>query len=47
MDELNILLLKGYKINWKRELKWVFVVIAILLAAFFRIDIINLLKLLF
>ena len=47
MKELKEIFLRGYRVNWTRELKWVFIVIAILLAAFFRIDIINILKLLF
>lgn len=47
MDELKALLLKGYKVNWKQELKWVAVVIAIILIVIFRIDLSNVLKMIF
>lgn len=47
MRELEKIFLRGYRINWRRELKWVFIVVAVILIVLFRIDITNLLKLLF
>lgn len=47
MQNLKGLFLKGYKVNWKRELKWVAVVIIIILIVLFRVDVNNLIKLFF
>ncbi|AOR28712.1 hypothetical protein FORMB_16730 [Formosa sp. Hel1_33_131] len=47
MQNLKELFLKDYKVNWKRELKWVAVVIIIILIVLFRVDVNNLIKLFF
>lgn len=47
MERLKQLFLRGYQVNWKNDLKWVAVVVVIVSVVLFRVDVNNIIKMLF